>query len=193
VAGEPCARRDVLWKSAANLLSASRFLLAAVWLGAYASGNRRPALMGPIALAAAMSDFVDGRLARRRGCVDKFGRWLDAVADIVFVLTALSCEARAGSIPAYIPVLIALSFIQYAIDSVVILGFATPVASRFGHWGGIINFVLVITLACAPPPRLPGQMVRRAAPVIAIFYLAAIIERALNYPPSRLPRPPRIP
>jgi hypothetical protein len=34
--------------------------------------------------------------------------------------------------------------------------------------------------------RLPGRLVRRAAPLIAIFYLAAIIERALNY---RLSRP----
>jgi hypothetical protein len=73
-----------------------------------------------------------------------------------------SREARAGSIPAYIPVLIALSFAQYALDSVVILGSATPVATRLGHWGGVINFVLVITLACAPPPRLPERLVRQA-------------------------------
>jgi phosphatidylglycerophosphate synthase len=114
------------------------------------------------------------------------GRWLDAIADIVFVLTALSCEARAGSVPAYIPILVALSFAQYArLDSVVILGSATPVASRLGHWGGVINFVLVITLACAPPPRLPGRLVRRAALLIGILYLAAIIKRTLSYRPSR--------
>lgn len=178
-------RHRAFWKRAANLLSASRFFLAALWLAVYASGDRRPALLGPIALAGAASDFADGRLARLTGSPDQFGRWLDAIADIVFVLTALSCEARAGSIPVYIPVLVALSFAQYALDSVVIIGSATPVASRLGHWGGIINFVVVITLACAPTPRLPGRLVRRAAPLIAIFYLAAIIERALNYRPSR--------
>jgi phosphatidylglycerophosphate synthase len=179
------AARDLSWKRAANLLSASRFFLAALWFAVYASGNRRPALLVPIALAGAASDFTDGRLARVAGCPDVFGRWLDAIADLVFVLTALSCEVRAGSIPAYIPILIALSFGQYAFDSIVILGSATPVASRLGHWDGVINFVLVITLAWAPPPRLPGRLVRRAAPLIAILYLAAIIERALNYRPSR--------
>jgi len=178
-------RHEAVWKAAANLLSVSRFFLAALWLAAYASGNRGPALLGPIALAGAASDFADGRLARVTGSADEFGRWLDAIADIVFVLTALSCEARAGSIPTYIPVLIALSFTQYALDSVVILGSATPVASRLGHWGGIINFALVITLAAAPPPRLPGRLLRRAAPLIAIIYVAAIVERALNYQPSR--------
>jgi hypothetical protein len=48
-----------------------------------------------------------------------------------------------------------------------------------------MNFVLVITLVCAPPPRLPGRLVRRAAPLIGILYLAAIIERALSYRSSR--------
>ncbi len=177
-------RDEAFSKLAANLLSASRFFLAALWFAVFASGDRRPALLGPIALVGAASDFADGRLARLTGSPGQFGRWLDAIADIVFVLTALSCEARAGSIPAYIPVLVALSFTQYALDSVVIIGAATPVASRLGHWGGIINFVLVITLACAPPPRWPGRLVRRAAPLIAIFYLAAIIERALSYRPS---------
>jgi phosphatidylglycerophosphate synthase len=174
-------RRQGSWKLAANLLSVSRFFLAVLWFGVYASGHRWPALLGPIALAGAASDFIDGRLARRTGSSGQFGRWLDAIADIVFVLTALSCEARAGAIPAYIPVLIALSFAQYALDSVVILGAATPVASRLGHWGGVINFLLVIALAWAPPPRWPGRVVRRAAPLIGILYLAAIAERALNY------------
>ena len=58
---------EAFWKLAANLLSASRFFLAALWLAAYASGNRRPALLGPIALAGAASDFADGRLARQTG------------------------------------------------------------------------------------------------------------------------------
>lgn len=175
------ARREVIWKAAANLLSASRFILAGVWLAAYAWGNPHSALLGPIALAAAASDFADGPAARRAGSPDRFGRWLDAVADITFILAALTCQTRLGSIPAYIPVLIALSFTQYALDSVLILGSAAPVASRLGHWAGALNYVLVIALAFAPPPRLPGRLIRRAAPLIGVLYIAAIIERALNY------------
>ncbi|HEV3110506.1 MAG TPA: CDP-alcohol phosphatidyltransferase family protein [Candidatus Binataceae bacterium] len=175
------AQHDLIWKAAANLLSASRFVLASLWLAAYATGNRRPGLMGPIALAAAASDFADGRLARHAGSPDRCGRWLDAVADIAFILAALSCEARAGSIPAYIPVLISLSFTQYALDSVLILGSSAPIASRLGHWAGALNYILVITLAFAPPPRQPGRLIRRAAPLIGILYIASMIERALNY------------
>jgi phosphatidylglycerophosphate synthase len=169
----------------ANLVSASRFVLAALWLVAFVSGNRGPLILGLIALAAAVSDFVDGRIARRMDHANGFGRWLDALADIVFILTALSSEALAGAIPVYIPVLIACSFAQYAIDSVAISRSSTPVKSRLGHWGGVINFALVLVLAWIPPPLLPTRLVRQASPLLALFYIAAILERALNYWPLR--------
>jgi len=169
----------------ANLLSASRFVLAALWLVAFVSGNRGPLILGSIALAAAVSDFVDGRIARRMGYANGVGKWLDALADIVFILTALSSEALAGAIPVYIPVLIACSFAQYAIDSVAISRSSTPIKSRLGHWGGVINFALVLVLAWTPPPLLPARLVRQVSPLLAFFYIAAILERALNYWPLR--------
>jgi phosphatidylglycerophosphate synthase len=173
--------RHVVRAQAANLLSASRFVLAGLWLAAFVSGDRRPEILGSIALAGAISDFFDGRVARRMNSADGFGQWLDSLSDIVFVLTALACEARAGAIPVYIPILIATSFTQYVIDSLMICGSSTPVKSRLGHWGGVINFALVITLAFAPPPRWPATLLRAGAPLIAIFYLAAIFERTLSY------------
>jgi phosphatidylglycerophosphate synthase len=168
-------------RRAANLLSASRFVLGAMWLVAFVHGDRRPEVLGPIALAAALSDFVDGRVARLMRSADQFGRWLDSVADVAFVLTALACESQAGAIRAYIPVLIAVSFAQYAIDSIVISGSSTPVRSRLGHWGGVVNFALVLLLAFASGAQWPGIVVREASPLIAIFYIAAIFERMLGY------------
>ena len=129
--------------------------------------------------AGAISDFLDGRIARRMGIAGGVGRWLDAVADITFVLTALACEAVARAIPFYIPMLIALSFSQYAIDSMLLSG--APIKSRLGHFGGIINFALVIVLALAPPPAMPGVIVRALCPLLAIFYIAAITERIVGY------------
>jgi phosphatidylglycerophosphate synthase len=168
-------------RRAANLLSASRFVLGAIWLAAFVHGARRPEVLGPIALAAALSDFVDGRVARLMRSADQFGRWLDSVADAAFVLIALTCEAQAGAIPAYIPVLIAVSFAQYALDSIVISGSPTPVKSRLGHWGGIVNFALVLLLAFASGARLPSLVAREVSPLLAIFYVAAIFERMLGY------------
>jgi phosphatidylglycerophosphate synthase len=181
-------RQGIARAHIANLLSTSRFVLAVIWVVAFVSGNRHPEILGSIALAAAVSDFADGRIARLMGHDTSVGRWLDALADIAFILTALSCEALAGAIPIYLPVLIACSFLQYAIDSVVISGSSTPVNSRLGHWGGITNFALVLVLAWAPPPLLLARLVRQASPLLAMFYIAAIFERALNYCPLRVIR-----
>ncbi len=134
------------------------------------SGDRRPAILGSIALAGAISDFFDGRVARRMNSADGFGQWLDSLADIVFVLTALACEAHAGAVPVYIPTLIAVSFTQYVIDSLMICGPSTPVKSRLGHWGGVINFGLVIhpRVIATPDPRAARRAPRDEPPVYVL-------------------------
>jgi phosphatidylglycerophosphate synthase len=162
-----------------NGLSVLRFALAAIWIELAARGYQGRLAFAIVAIVAAGSDFIDGRIARRLGVASGRGRWLDAIADVTFVLAALLCEAAAGAIPFYIPVLIALSFSQYAIDSAVTGERAAgPVRSRLGHWGGIVNYALVIALAIAPPPAFPGAIVRGLAPLVAMFYVAAIGERA---------------
>ena len=169
-----------------NGLSALRFALAAIWIELAEHRHEGRLAFAIVALVAAGSDFIDGRIARRLGAASGRGRWLDGIADVTFVLAALFCEAAAGAIPFYVPILIALSFSQYAIDSVAIGQPATgPIRSRLGHWGGIINYALVITLAIAPPPALPGALVRALAPLLALFYVAAISERAWLFYRSR--------
>ena len=165
-----------------NGLSALRFALAAIWIELAAHAHHGRLAFAIVAIVAAGSDFIDGRVARRLGVVSGSGRWLDGIADVTFVLAALLSEAAASAIPFYIPILIAVSFNQYAIDSVLIgPPAAGPIKSRLGHWGGIINYALVITLAIAPPPAFPGAIVRDLAPLIAMFYAAAISERAWLY------------
>jgi phosphatidylglycerophosphate synthase len=165
----------------ANLVSASRFILACIWVTVYVAHRSHPQMLGAIALGGAASDFLDGRVARWTRSAGQFGRWLDSVADIVFILTVLSCEAYAGVIPVYLPVLIAASFTQYVADSVLIRGSAVPVKSRLGHWAGVFNYIIVIVFSWAPPPRAPGTLLRDLAPMIGLFYLAAMCERALSY------------
>jgi len=169
-----------------NGLSALRFALAAIWIEMAAHGHQGRIAFAIVAIVAAGSDFIDGRVARRLGVASGRGRWIDGIADVTFVLAALFCEAAVGALPFYIPILIALSFSQYAIDSVLIGQPATgPIKSRLGHWGGIINYALVITLAIAPPPALTGAIVQTVAPLIAFFYIAAISERAWLFYRSR--------
>ena len=165
----------------ANLLTAGRFAAAAAWAAIFFASPERTVLLGAIAVAASLSDFIDGRVARWLGTTSGAGRWLDGVADVSFVLAVLGCEAWAGAIPVYVPALIAASFAQYVVDSRLRSGAREPIRSRLGHWGGVINYALALVLSFAPPPNIPGAIVKSCAPILALYYAAAIAERAAMY------------
>jgi phosphatidylglycerophosphate synthase len=166
----------------ANLISASRLLFAGLWIEVFPLRERMPGLLISIALTAAISDLVDGPVARHRGAVNKFGYWFDNACDAFFLLAALMCEARTGALPFYVPLLVFACFTQYAIDSVLLLGSAVPVRSRVGHWGGIVNFGLVLILACATYAPYLALFTRQSSPALGFFYAAGIFERLLAYP-----------
>lgn len=63
-------------------------------------------IAGVIFLIASLTDFIDGKLARRKGLVTEYGKVMDAIADKVLVngtLVALSCT---GYIDVVIPVIV---------------------------------------------------------------------------------------
>jgi phosphatidylglycerophosphate synthase len=175
----------VLSGYSANLLSLSRVMLGSLWVALFLFGGDSLARMSTIALTGALSDVIDGRVARWALTASDFGRWLDSAADIFFILCAAGCEVFKGAIPAYIPALIAVSFVQYVLDSVLIRGSMVPIRSRLGHWGGILNYLLVIVLAATPAVASAGNVIREMSPLIALFYLAAILERGWSYRAAR--------
>jgi phosphatidylglycerophosphate synthase len=72
--------------NAPNLLSLSRILLAGlVWLAL-----SKPFLVLGLMVAAAVTDVLDGWLARRLGREEGAGVWLDPLCDKLFVLSAMA-------------------------------------------------------------------------------------------------------
>src|SRR5258708_21419692 len=130
-------------------------------------GYQGQAAFAAIAILGAGSDFIDGRIARRLGTASGSGRWLDAIADVTFVLAAILCAAWAGEVPFYVPILIAISFSQYVIDSVV-LGepAAGPIKSRLGPLGGVGEHAPWILLPFSPPPAAAGAGCPRPPPTV---------------------------
>ncbi|MDQ6634805.1 MAG: CDP-alcohol phosphatidyltransferase family protein [Gemmatimonadota bacterium] len=76
-----------------NLLSCSRLVLAAGFVAA-GETEARVGLIG----AAAITDFLDGWLARRANATSRWGALLDPIADRVFVLTVTATFLFTGSL-----------------------------------------------------------------------------------------------
>src|SRR5271166_4575241 len=99
------------------------------------------------------------------------------VANVMFLLTAMGCEVIASRLPIYVPLLVAALFAQYVADSALRTG--RPIASRVGHWCGIVNYAIVLLLSTGLASASAAVM--RVSPILAAFYIIAMAERAWLY------------
>ena len=83
-----------------NLISLSRILLLAIATTLYFMGQFAVALA--IGIVAALTDYLDGYVARRTGQVTRLGEILDQFADLCYESTALTIAVHRGFFPHYV-------------------------------------------------------------------------------------------
>ena len=131
----------------ANALTALRALLVPV--SAWAIANQLWTVAAGAFVIAVVSDLLDGPLARRSGTVSAFGGLFDHGTDAAFVVASTAAAVWLGLLPIGLPVLIALAFAQYVIDSGANRGRALR-ASWLGRCNGIAYFVLLGFIVLQP-------------------------------------------
>jgi len=101
-----------------------------------------PLLASSIFALAAATDFADGRVARARGETSARGGFLDHAVDAAFVVAGASALASVGVLPWLLAPLVAVAFLQYALDSRWMRSQGLQ-ASALGRWNGIAYYVIV--------------------------------------------------
>lgn len=129
---------DFVWSTRANALTLLR-LLAIVPLCLSILGGS-PLLASAIFALAVATDVADGWVARRYGEATPLGGLIDHAVDATFVSTGLGALALQGVMPGPLPPLVALAFVQYAVDSR-LAGSVGLRASGLGRWNGIAYYV----------------------------------------------------
>src|SRR6185369_17962843 len=97
---------DGLRRHAANALTSLRVVSTPAFVvAAYLADKHPSAKVATIVLfvAVALSDFFDGKAARRWGTATDRGRFFDHFADIGFILSALSTYVVLGLAPWWVP------------------------------------------------------------------------------------------
>ena len=151
----------------------------------------------PIAIAvlAAASDFVDGRLARRLGSASRAGAVLDVLGDGVFVVAALAGLASVRIVTWLLPVAVVLALTGLAVASLRAAGSADGPpppprtrgpADRAGHAAGIVNYGAVLAGSAALAGWIPGAWILPASVTVAVLNLSPLVLRfASGTRPSR--------
>ena len=124
----------------ANALTLFRLVLAPVLVVAVVRQSYPAA--SAIFFLAVVTDFADGSVARRSGSVSPRGAFFDHAVDAIFCTAGTAALAYAGALPAILPPLIAVAFVQYALDSR-IMSVRGLRASVLGRWNGVAYYAIV--------------------------------------------------
>lgn len=170
----------------ANLLTGLRLLLAVPATLAFA----RPEFTTPLLLLvlvgiAIATDFADGIVARRTGTTSPRGQLFDHTTDFLFVTSGLAGAAVAGRVTAVLPIVIAVAFSQYVLDSYFLHRKKRLHMSFLGRWNGMLYFVPLVLVAASRLDLAAGVAQPFSTLIVTLSYLlvlstiASIVDRAL--------------
>ncbi|MCK9176487.1 MAG: CDP-diacylglycerol--glycerol-3-phosphate 3-phosphatidyltransferase [Clostridiales bacterium] len=102
-------------------------------------------------ILAAMTDLLDGMLARKQGIVSNFGKLVDPIADKLLVLSVFTAFVQLNRISTYVIVLIAArEFIVTGIRMVAVEHGLVIAASWFGKVKTVFQIITLCTLMFEP-------------------------------------------
>jgi CDP-diacylglycerol--glycerol-3-phosphate 3-phosphatidyltransferase len=153
VATAPAARAST-W-NVANALTAVRLLLVPLfgWLLLTDGGNdERLRVLAAVTFAvAALTDRVDGELARRRGLVTDVGKIADPIADKALMGTALVGLSLLGELPWWVTVVVLVREVGITVLRFVVIRHGVMPAGRGGKAKTALQ-ALAVTLYLLPLP-----------------------------------------
>ncbi len=134
--------------NAPNLMTLGRILLIPIFLYLLAYENRRNSFLAALVYAVcALTDWVDGWLARVSNKVTRLGKFLDPLADKVIVLSALVMLVRLGRVPVWVVVLIAArEFLISGVRTIAATEGLEISASQGGKWKTSLQLCGIICL-----------------------------------------------
>lgn len=144
----------------------------------------RPWLLLSLLVLAIASDLLDGIVARKLNTASAQGQLFDHATDFLFVVSGLSAAAYAKLLHPLLPILIAVAFSQYVLDSRYLFKQKHLRLSFLGRWNGILYFVPIVLIAVS---RM--EFIAQREPVLLLLIsmfgyglilstLASIVDRA---------------
>lgn len=131
-----------------------------------------------IFIVASLTDFLDGKIARKYNLVTNFGKFMDPLADKLLVCSALICLIALDRIPAWVVIIIiAREFIISGFRLVASDNGVVIAASYWGKFKTASQMIMVIVLVLS----LPGQVFSVIGTVLIYLSLALTVISLIDY------------
>lgn len=111
---------------------------------------------------ASFTDMLDGKIARKRGIVTNFGKFMDPLADKMLVCSVLICFSAMGLAP--VVTVIIVIFREFAISSLRLVAVSGGHVIAANHWGKVktvtqmISIIAVLLLCQFTPANTAAQV-----------------------------------
>lgn len=140
-------------------------------------------LAAAVFILAAVTDGVDGYVARHYNQVTSFGKFIDPLADKLLVTAALICFVADGTVPDWVTVVIlAREFVVTSLRTVAAAQNVVIAASIWGKVKTVVQIVMVVAILILP--ETPGLLVVSGVDAIAllkdILIYAALLVTVLS-------------
>lgn len=139
-----------------NKLTVLRVLLIPVFIAfAFIPGTLWDILALLIFWIASFTDYLDGSIARKRGIVTNFGKFMDPLADKLLVTAAISVLAMDK--PSYIWVLFIITLREYIVAGVRMVAAEGGKVIAASMWGKVKTVVQMVVISIGLFPVNIGQ------------------------------------
>jgi CDP-diacylglycerol--glycerol-3-phosphate 3-phosphatidyltransferase len=110
-----------------------------------------------IFIIAAITDTLDGYIARSRNQVTKFGKFVDPLADKLLVTSALVCLVQMGKLPAWIVVVIISR--EYTISILRAVAASEGIVIAASWWGKLKTITQIIAIVAILLNNYPFSLI----------------------------------
>lgn len=162
----------------ANVVTCARVVLVPVWLlvaelsrdwGAAPNHYEGALVVAVFYILLSLTDKLDGHLARSRGEVTTFGKFLDPIADKLVVVVSLCYLLEAQMVsPWVLLVVVAREFLVSGLRMVVASKGVVIAASSLGKWKTATTMV-----------SISGLLLLRAIPISGVAFVVSAVSFAL--------------
>lgn len=154
-----------------NKLTMGRILAIPVFIVVFLLDYRYAAAV--IFILAALTDMLDGKIARKYNLVTNFGKLMDPLADKLLVMSALICLAQVGDVPGWMVIVILGR--EFIITGMRQVAAAQGIVIAAGTTGKIKTITQMIAIPLLILENWPFSLLGVNIPMDVIFLWIALV------------------